>query len=114
MSDFEVPEALICSPFEAPARHWHLDEGIDPDKRQGRRPAIYFYPAPSSDIRLKATPVVHLILETKGYDPLVEIKAAAAERWVAAVTADGQFGRWSYALARKVSEVRDILDRQAE
>jgi len=34
MSDFEVPEAIICSPF--------------PEKRSGRRPAIYYYPDPIS------------------------------------------------------------------
>ena len=44
MTDFEVPEAIICSPFEEPACHWHLEEGAEPDKRGGRRPAIYYYP----------------------------------------------------------------------
>ena len=33
-------------------------------------------------------------------------KAAAAERWVTAVNADGAFGVWRYALARKVNQVR--------
>ena len=44
---------------------------------------------PDFIIRLKVEPVCHLILETKGYDPLQEVKCAAAERWVAAVNADG-------------------------
>ena len=51
----------------------------------------------------------HLVLETKGFDDLAEVKAAAAERWVAAVNADGQFGQWRYAMARKVHEVRRVL-----
>jgi type III restriction enzyme len=65
---------------------------------------------PDFIIRLKTTPVVHLILETKGFDDLAEVKAAAAERWVAAVNADGTFGTWRYALARKVEQVRQVLD----
>jgi type III restriction enzyme len=52
----------------------------------------------------------HLIVETKGFDDLADVKAAAAERWVAAVNADGQFGRWRYELARSVGAVRDCLD----
>jgi type III restriction enzyme len=51
-----------------------------------------------------------LILETKGFDELAEVKSAAAERWCAAANADGQFGRWRYAMARSVGQVRTILD----
>jgi type III restriction enzyme len=51
-----------------------------------------------------------LLVETKGFDDLADVKAAAAQRWVAAVNADGAFGRWSYAMARKVEEVRRLLD----
>ena len=47
-----------------------------------------------------------------GRDELARVKAAAAARWVAAVNADGPYGRWEYAMARKVSEVRNILERQ--
>ena len=65
---------------------------------------------PDFIIRLETTPVVHLILETKGFDDLAEVKAAAAERWVAAVNADGTFGIWRYALARKIAQIREILD----
>ena len=39
MTDFEVPEAIICSPFEEPTSYWYLQEGEEPDKREGRRPA---------------------------------------------------------------------------
>jgi len=46
MSDFEVPEAIICSPFEEPTHYWRLEEGAEPEKRPGRRPAIYYYPDP--------------------------------------------------------------------
>ena len=60
--------------------------------------------------RLNTDPPTHLILETKGFDELAEVKAAAAERWTSAVNADGQYGRWTYAMARKVGQVREILD----
>jgi type III restriction enzyme len=56
---------------------------------------------------------VHLILETKGYDPLDEVKAAAAYRWVDAVNADGSFGEWRYEVCRDTALITGILDRQA-
>lgn len=65
---------------------------------------------PDFIIRLKGEPVRHLILETKGFDPLAEVKQQAAERWIAAVNADGSYGRWQYVLARKPEEVRKLLD----
>jgi len=60
-------------------------------------------------VRLKSDPPHHLILETKGYDPLEEVKRAAAERWVTAVNADGTFGQWHYAIAKKASDVPEII-----
>lgn len=35
MSEFEVPQPIICSPFEEPARHWHIEEGAVPDRVAG-------------------------------------------------------------------------------
>jgi type III restriction enzyme len=64
---------------------------------------------PDFIIRLKTDPPLHLILETKGFDELEEVKAAAAERWVAAVNAEGSFGRWAYRIARKPTEVSAVL-----
>ncbi len=54
-----------------------------------------------------------VILETKGYDPLEEVKRGAAERWVAAVNADGRYGHWSYALAKKPTEIDALISRAA-
>ena len=65
---------------------------------------------PDFVVRLSGQATVHLILETKGFDELADIKAAATQRWVAAVNADGQHGAWRYAMARSVSAVREILD----
>lgn len=54
-----------------------------------------------------------LILETKGFDPLKDVKAAAAHRWLAAVNADGRFGAWSYEVATSVGDIAPILERMA-
>ena len=64
---------------------------------------------PDFIIRLKTEPPIHLILETKGYDPLEEVKKAAAERWVDAVNADGTYGRWRYTIAKKTTEVPEKI-----
>lgn len=66
---------------------------------------------PDFIIRLKADSPRMLILETKGYDPLAEIKAAAARRWVAAVNADGCHGTWEYSVVRDPTAVPRELDR---
>jgi type III restriction enzyme len=52
---------------------------------------------------------VNLVLETKGYDPLRDVKEAAAVRWVNAVNADGGFGDWEFRMANSVSDVSYIL-----
>ena len=65
---------------------------------------------PDFIIRLKSKQPHHFILEIKGYDPTEEVKRAAAERWVAAVNADGAYGRWQYGVAKKVSDLSQILE----
>ncbi len=65
---------------------------------------------PDFIVRMKSNGHEHLIFETKGFDPLGDVKRAAAERWVAAVNAEGSFGRWHYGLARKIEEIPQILD----
>lgn len=55
-----------------------------------------------------------LILETKGYDPLELVKKQAAERWVSAVNADGQYGHWAYAIARRPEDVLKRIDEAVE
>jgi hypothetical protein len=53
----------------------------------------------------------YLILETKGYDPLEQVKADAARRWVNAMNAMNQFGSWEYVICRKPTEVVKELAR---
>ncbi len=64
-------------------------------------------------VRLHGEAPRYLILETKGFDPLEDVKRAAAERWVAAVNADGTYGSWQYAVAKKVPEIYAIVERAA-
>ncbi len=66
---------------------------------------------PDFIVRLKGDPKINLILETKGFDELAEIKAQAAERWVRAVNAHGGFGVWRFGMAREIKEVASLLKR---
>jgi type III restriction enzyme len=68
---------------------------------------------PDFIVRLKTDPPAHLILETKGFDPLREVKAQAAARWVNAVNADGTYGLWRYAVARAVDQVAPKIEEAA-
>lgn len=53
-----------------------------------------------------------LILETKGFDPLMEIKKQAAERWVNAVNAEGSYGRWRYAMVNRPEDVHERIEQE--
>ena len=55
---------------------------------------------PDFIIRSQAYKDRHLILEVKGYDPLEEVKTAAALPWVNAVNSDGRYGSWRYGMIR--------------
>ena len=46
MSRYEVPEPVINSPFDEPTPYWHIVGGEQPVRRDGRRPAMYFYRDP--------------------------------------------------------------------
>lgn len=67
---------------------------------------------PDFIIRLKtdSEEPYHLILETKGFDPLEDLKKAAAHRWVKAVNADGSFGYWQYSIVRKPEKVVEKIN----
>ena len=64
---------------------------------------------PDFVIRLQHAENHYLILETKGYDELKDIKKSAAERWVAAVNADDKHGQWQYCMVSKADEVNDAI-----
>jgi len=68
---------------------------------------------PDFIIRFANDPHRHLILETKGFDELEDVKRAAADRWIRAVNAEGSFGVWEYGVAKKVSEVPQLISKVA-
>jgi type III restriction enzyme len=68
---------------------------------------------PDFIIRLKVDGEHYLILETKGFDALTDIKKEAALRWVAAVNVDGQHGHWQYALVFKPTDATKAIDEAA-
>lgn len=47
-SSLEVPQPILNSPFNEPAEHWHIVEGEAPERRPGRRPAVYYYRDPKA------------------------------------------------------------------
>lgn len=68
---------------------------------------------PDFIVRFRTEPPRFLILETKGFDPLNDVKRRAAQRWVEAVNADGRYGRWAYVVAKKVSDIAHHLQNAA-
>lgn len=70
----ELAEPIINSPYEEPAYHWHIVKGELPEKREGRRPASYFFRVPERAARgLKSKAQQELFEETeKGQEYLLE------------------------------------------
>jgi type III restriction enzyme len=68
---------------------------------------------PDFIIRLKGGEPRHLIVETKGYDQLAEIKEQAAKRWIAAVNAHGRHGKWDFRMVRRVGDVAGAIKAAA-
>src|SRR5487761_151573 len=66
---------------------------------------------PDFIIKLKSFGETYLVLETKGYDPLEEVKRAAAERWVSAVNAEGSYGNWGCCIVRKPTDVNIAITK---
>ena len=64
---------------------------------------------PDFIIRLKGGEGRHLILETKGYDPLAEVKEQAARRLTAAVNAHGRHGKWDFRMVRRVGDIKEAI-----
>ena len=69
---------------------------------------------PDFIVRLNGDEARYLILETKGYDPLAEVKAQAADRWVHAVNSDGAYGSWDYALVSDMGTIGEVIIRATD
>ncbi len=77
MSGYEVPEPILNSPFDEPTEHWHIVEGETPERRPGRRPAMYFYRDPKPKPETEAGRVVGTAIELK----LVNRIRAQVKKW---------------------------------
>ena len=51
----EVPQPIINLPFEEPRYYYYIQEGEAPQKREGRRPASYFFRVPERAARGRKT-----------------------------------------------------------
>lgn len=76
MSNYEVPEPIICSPYQEPDRHYWIEEGEPPELRDGRRKAMYFYREPGSLQNEKGAVRVELRLVNRIRAKMKEWKAA--------------------------------------
>jgi type III restriction enzyme len=68
---------------------------------------------PDFIIRLNTPESNYLILETKGWDELREVKKAAAQRWCNAINADGKQGYWQYVMTGLI-KVKEGIDQAWE
>ena len=68
---------------------------------------------PDFIVRLAGDEERYLILETKSYDPLKDVKTQAAHRWVQAVNAGGDFGSWNYAVVSDPSKIGEVVRRSS-
>ena len=99
-------------------------EGAHPDSPARHRPEVGAEDSagnatgsseyrPDFLVRLNGGSDRYLILETKGFDRLGEVKRQAAERWVRAVNNDGRYGSWAYELVTDIGAVGETVTRAA-
>jgi type III restriction enzyme len=65
MTNFEVPQPIINTPYEEPRVHWRISEGIPPLLVEGRRPASYYYKPPGSQPTLSGSEDLGTLIELK-------------------------------------------------
>src|SRR3990170_3921195 len=83
MSSYEVPEPIQNSPYEKPKKYWYIQEGEDPDLRDGRRLSVVF---PPRDQKVPWMPDEKILGPSKeypsGYDlVLVNLIRERLEAW---------------------------------
>ncbi|MBM3790590.1 MAG: type III restriction endonuclease subunit R, partial [Acidobacteria bacterium] len=86
MSSYEVPEPIICSPFEEPPEHWNITEGEVPERVAGRRKAVYFYRDPKAAPGRQAGEGIGTVIELKLVNMIRERVAAWRQEGYPGVT----------------------------
>jgi type III restriction enzyme len=62
---YEVPEPILNSAYEEPHWHWFIEEGKPCEKREGRRPSVYYYRPPRGATGAEAGSEVGTAIEMK-------------------------------------------------
>lgn len=77
-----VESPIINLPYEEPGHHWHIQEGKQPDKRSGRRPASYFFRVPERAARGKGKRAQDELFgeEAKGEEYLLDLANLLRQR----------------------------------
>lgn len=65
MSNFEISDSILDSPFEEPQAHWWILPGETPGRRPGRRFPYNFYRDPRSATRGSAEVDAGTMIELK-------------------------------------------------
>lgn len=83
MTSYEVPDPILNTPFEKPKQYWFIQEGEQPEKRDGRRPSVVF---PARDQKEQWVPDGKILSPSKeymtGYDlVLVGLIRERLEAW---------------------------------
>ena len=77
MTEFQVEKPILNSPFDEPREYWWIAEGEEPERRLGRRPALYHYrPAEGSRGAGGAGVAIELKLVNRIRERLKEWRAA--------------------------------------
>jgi type III restriction enzyme len=81
MSNFEVSEPILNSPFDEPKAHWWILPGETLEQRPGRRFAHYFYRDPRSGTKDSPEVDTGTMIEMKLVLRIRERLAAGATQW---------------------------------
>ncbi|HUI41072.1 MAG TPA: hypothetical protein VL523_03785, partial [Terriglobia bacterium] len=94
--------------------YWHIQEGEEPERRTGRRPPVVFPPRNQNQEWVETPLLRRSKDDPAGYElPLVSLIRERVEAWRAAVNADGAYGAWPYALAKRPTEVPGLIGEAA-
>ena len=98
MAQYEVPDPILNSPFAEPAEHGYIQEGEEPERREGR--LLWNPPAGRQARSPRPVPIIgrRAAMPTpsgrKGRRPLTAEKAVAAPpRWAHNEAAEGRAER---------------------
>ena len=77
-----VTNPIINSPYDTPNRHWHIEEGQEPEERPGRRHASYFFRVPERAARGRSARDQAEIFseESKGNEYLLDLANLLRQR----------------------------------